>query len=98
MSMRSLLPSETELVGQWRVVDGRVQSDEVCDRINWLVSAALKEVARDRSGWDRLFVDPTDSRLWEATYPNSGLHGGGPPQLRVLSRLEAERKYGQLTA
>jgi hypothetical protein len=96
--MRALLPTESGLLGQWRVVNGRVDGDEVCDRINWLVSVSLKEVAHDSSGWDRLFIDPADSRLWEMTYPNSELHGGGPPQLRVLSRIEAERKYGQLPA
>ena len=48
----------------------------------------------DASGWDVLFRDPTDGRLWELIYPQSEPHGGGPPQLRCLTADEARQKYG----
>jgi hypothetical protein len=85
---------ETLLVGQWDSREGRVVPDQTCVRINELIRTYLKELGRDASGWDVLFRDPEDGRLWELTYPHSELHGGGPPQLRCLRVDEARAKYG----
>jgi hypothetical protein len=63
-------------------------------RIHELVRSHLSKLGCDASGWETLYVDPVDGRLWELTYPQSGLHGGGPPELRCLTRDEARRKYG----
>jgi len=41
-----------------------------------------------------LYRDPDDGRYWERTYPQSELHGGGPPELRVLATEDARQKYG----
>ncbi len=41
-----------------------------------------------------LYRDPADNRLWELSYPNSALHGGGPPMLRNCTLLEFKLKYG----
>jgi len=57
-------------------------------------SVSLSKVARDSSGWDSLYVDPSDNRFWELTYPESASHGGGPPHLKCLSRMEVREKYG----
>ena len=46
-------------------------------------------------GWSALHFDPADGRLWELTFPESRLHGGGPPLLHVVSEEEAREKYGQ---
>ena len=73
--------------------DGRVVADETCQRINELTTSHLKELGRDSSGWDVLYRDPDDGRLWELTYPQSELQGGGPPQLRCLTTDEAKKKY-----
>jgi hypothetical protein len=40
-----------------------------------------------------LYVDASDGRYWELIYPDSQLHGGGPPTLRNLSEASARKKY-----
>ena len=40
-----------------------------------------------------LYRDPNDNRLWELIYPQSEMHGGGPPELRNLTFNEARQKY-----
>ena len=89
-------PTETLLSGKWLSRDGRAVGDEACDRINGLVRSHLRKLGHDASGWEVLYRDPDDGRLWELTYPQSELHGGGPPQLRCLTLDEALRKYGDV--
>lgn len=86
-------PSETRLVGGWLANDGRVVSDETCERISKLVQGYLVRVGQDPFGWDTLYRDPADNRLWELIYPQGHLHGAGPPELRCLSMDEAKQKY-----
>ena len=73
---------------------GRVQADANARRIENLVHSQLREVGRDASGWDALYVDPHDGRLWELLYLESESQGGGPPTLRNLSVSAARVKYG----
>ena len=87
-------PNETQLTGKWLLSEGRVVADVICQRIEDLVRSHLKEVGRDASGWDVLYRDPIDGRLWELVYPKSELQGGGPPELHCLTMDEAKRKYG----
>jgi len=84
---------ETQLIGKWLDENGRVLKDEVSFRIEQLIANYLEKIGSDDSGWDTLFRDPGDGRLWELTYPSSGLHGGGPPRLTVLTKEEARAKY-----
>lgn len=86
--------TETQLTGKWLSRDGRAVADETCERINELVRSHLKRLGHDASGWEVLYRDPDDGRLWELTYPQSELQGGGPPQLRCLTPDEAKKKYG----
>jgi hypothetical protein len=87
-------PTEIQLTGKWLSRDGRVVADETCERINELIRSHLNQLGRDASGWNVLYRDPEDGRLWELTYPQSDLHDGGPPQLRCLTLDEAKTKYG----
>jgi hypothetical protein len=89
-------PSETVLTGNWVEDHGRVIADQMCERINALIQTHLEELGRDPSGWDALYRDPDDGRLWELAYPQSELHGGSPPQLRALTIHEAKQKYGDV--
>lgn len=82
---------ETDLTGKWIVAAGKVVADETCQRIKSLVSQHLEKVAG--GGWDTLYKDPEDGRYWELTYPESHLHGGGPPRLSNLSYEQASMKY-----
>ena len=88
-----LSPDETELIGKWEMNGARVTKDHQAQRIKTLVRQHLKSIAMVIGGWDKLFRDP-DGRFWELTYPNSSMHGGGPPRLAVVTEEEARHKYG----
>jgi hypothetical protein len=89
-------PTETQITGKWLSRDARTIADEACERIDELVRSHLRQLGGDASGWDVLYRDPGDGRLWELTYPQSEMHGGGPPQLRCLALDEARGKYGDI--
>lgn len=87
-------PTEIQINGKWLFRDGVVLADKTCQRIDQLFGSHLQELGRDPSGWDTLYRDPDDGRLWELTYPQGELQGGGPPQLHYLPFGEACEKYG----
>jgi hypothetical protein len=93
--MKNLQPNETELIGEWTFIDGKILGNEACNRIEYLINHILQKVGTDESGWDVLYRDPNDRRYWELTYPQSHMHGGGPPVLKRLSEEEAKAKYRQ---
>ena len=92
--MSTLRPDETELVGKWELVGGRLVADAVATRIQMLLSGPLIPIRASQDGWNTLYLDPSDNRLWELSYPESHLHGGGPPSLTLLSSEEADKRYG----
>lgn len=83
---------ETAIRGAWLAKDGKVVVDVACERIEWLTGKRLEKVGADSSGWETLYRDPRDGRLWEKTYPHSGWHGGGPPMLVAISEATAQSK------
>jgi len=85
---------ETDLVGAWLMKREKVVADPIYQRIEWLISQHLVQLGADSSGWDELYRDPSDDRLWELTWPQSEMHGGGPPRLTCLTIDSARRKYG----
>jgi len=85
--------SEVEIVGAWLSDENCVIADENELRIEWLTKNVLEEIATDRSGWGRLYRDPSDGRLWERTFPNGSMQGGGPKKLWNINREEAQEKY-----
>jgi hypothetical protein len=85
--------SEEVISGAWTLKDGRLIADAECARIAELIRSGLKLLGRDASGWDAIYRDPEDGRLWEMTYPHSELQGGGPPRLTCLTRDQALQKY-----
>jgi hypothetical protein len=87
-------PSEKVLTGKWIQQGGRIVADSVSDRIFALTKSHLIEVGKNSSGWNILYRDPGDGRLWELTYPQGDLHGGGPPHLNCITAADAGRKYG----
>lgn len=88
-----LKPEEDELYGKWIEKDGVVSADETCCRIEWLTTNWLEKQAVDDSGWNVLYQDPSDGRYWELTYPQSEMHGGGPPALLHVSKETVESRY-----
>ena len=86
-------PDEEMIEGRWLVVGGKVVGDDATSRIEKLVAEHLAFIAVSADGWSRLFRDPKDGRLWEHTYPQSQMHGGGPPRLAVISPEAARLRY-----
>jgi hypothetical protein len=93
--MKPIQPEETILEGKWVGPAGRLAADDTERRIEWLVEHALVRIGSDLSGWDTLFRDPADGRLWELSFPNSESHGGGPRRLACIDGDTATRKYGR---
>ncbi|MGQ0591591.1 MAG: Imm27 family immunity protein [Gammaproteobacteria bacterium] len=93
--MRTLQPGEITLIGDWIVEGTLVRGDEMCRRIEWLTSVVLKKVgySKDYGAWETLYQDPNDGRYWVKTYPQSHMHGGGPPALTCLSEQEARSRF-----
>jgi hypothetical protein len=83
------------LTGTWLVEEGRTRADDTCERIAWLIAHHLQRIVDSPQGaWETLLRAPDDGRYRERTYPQSGTHGRGPPQLKCLSTQEASKKYG----
>lgn len=87
---------EEKLIGKWIYENGFVHKDKVSERIEWLIKHQLKRVGTDNTGWDVLYVDPADNRLWELIYPESEMQGGGPPTLTCIANDDAQQKYPSL--
>lgn len=92
----NLRPEESEIVGEWTFDGKKMHGDAACERIKYLLEHELQKLgeSKDFGGWEVLYRDPADGRLWERTYPQGHMHGGGPPKLATISREEAIRKYG----
>lgn len=93
--MKKLDEHERDLLGSWILRDEAVEGDEVCKRIRWLTNEVLTKItfSREYGSWETLYLDPNDGRYWELTYPQSEMHGGGPPRLTSISLEEAKKKY-----
>ena len=70
-------------MADWIVVGGQVEGDPSCERIEEPILNHLREIARTSGGWEALYVDQSDNRLWELSYPKGEMHGGGPPRRPV---------------
>lgn len=91
-----LLKEECDLIGTWRLVNNVVVADFVCQRIEHLIKHELERVGADAGGWDTLFRDPADGRLWELIYQQSDSQGGGAPRLTCIEAEVARHKYGSV--
>jgi hypothetical protein len=92
--MKPLEPNEVRLEGQWLKAGDQVIADDTARRIDELISSELTRVSSSKDGWDVLYVDERDGRMWELTYPHSEWHGGGPPSLTNVTEDYARTKYG----
>lgn len=90
------MSGETILEGGLVRNHDRVAADDITRRIQSLIECHLEPVARSASGWEVLYRDPDDGRLWELTYPHGDLQGGGPPTLRLIAPDEATIKFDHL--
>jgi Immunity protein 27 len=91
--MKKIDASETRISGRIVLERGKIIWDITSQRIFDLVNGYLIKIGHDDSGWDTLYRDPNDNRLWELVYAESELQGGGPPSLNVISQDVAALKY-----
>jgi immunity protein 27 of polymorphic toxin system len=70
--------------------EGGMSGREINDPalIQKLSGERLTLVRTDQSGWITLYRDKETGRFWELDYPNSEMHGGGPPRLRELNIVD----------
>jgi len=40
--------------------------------------------------WENFYVDDSTQEKWIEEYPHSEMHGGGPPQLRLIEKFPWE--------
>jgi hypothetical protein len=92
-SFEELQPAETRLDGRWIGEGSSAVGDAVEQRIRWLAAERLVALGSASGGWDWLFRDPRDGRLWELTFPQGSLHGSGPRRLAVVASDAAAEKY-----
>ena len=50
----------------------------------------LTKIRVDNVNWLIYYVDETTKEKWVEEYPNSEAHGGGAPQLRLISKFPWE--------
>ena len=86
-------PEETKISGRLIETIGGVSNDETSKRIEYLTENHLKKTGVDKSGWEILYRDPNDGRLWIKWFPQSEMQGGGPPELKVIDANEAKKKF-----
>ena len=94
--MKIPLPDEVSIEGRWIFAKGKTVADEAALRIDDLTASYLEFVSANDK-WSMLYRDPKDGRLWEQTYPQGEVHGGGPPKLAVISLDEARQRYSVST-
>lgn len=46
----------------------------------------LQQVRVDKVNWETEYVCPVTGSVWLKDFPQSHLHGGGPPRLRKISK------------
>ena len=88
-----LKPGESEVIGLWIDLGSRMEKDANWQRIEWLTTGHLVELARAENGLDILYRNPSDERLWEKAHDHPGLPDGGPPRLSVIDNDAAAGKY-----
>jgi hypothetical protein len=74
---------EKEIVGKWIFEDGKIIADSNCQFIKSMIENDLKEIKVSEDGWTKQYEDK-NGIIWELTFPESDLHGGGPPKLTLI--------------
>ncbi len=90
---KDISSEERKISGGWIETGNGVSRDETCNRIEYLTENYLQKLAVDKTGWEILYRDPNDGRLWIKSFPQSEMHGGGPPELKVIETKEAKKKF-----
>jgi len=68
----------------WLQHGSRVDAGGDSAEIERLLQHELERLSDADAGWRTLFRRRADGKLWELSYPQSEIHGGGP---RILAEL-----------
>lgn len=52
--------------------------------IDQMLATKLEKVRTEEDGWIVIYRHRDTNQLWELSYPQSALHGGGPRRLRRI--------------
>jgi hypothetical protein len=85
---------ETQIATSIVFSNGKPSFDGNAEKIYDLIENYLQFIAVDASGWEKLYRDPEDRRLWRLSYDESDSHGGGAPRLDVVDRSIAIDTFG----
>ena len=88
-----ILEFENKLEGKWIYENNEIKKDATTLRIEWLTTNYLKKITTDETGWCTLYINPSDNKFWELTYPESDSHGAGAPSLTNITIDEVTKKY-----
>lgn len=78
------------LADHWVVRGSKVSAEGDAAKIDALLSADLIKLSTADGGWRTLYRHRRTGGLWELSYPQSEMHGGGPRRLRQLALLVPE--------
>lgn len=56
----------------------------------YIKKESLQEVKNDVVNWKTYYIDLNTNEKWVQEYPHSECHGGGEPQLRLISKFPWE--------
>jgi hypothetical protein len=73
-----------ELTEHWVVQGSSVSAEGDAAKIDALLSAELIKLSATDGGWRTLYRHRLTGGLWELSYPQGEMHGGGPRRLRQL--------------
>lgn len=76
---------EEEIIGKWIFEGGKVIADSNCQLIESMIKNDLKEINTSEDGWT-IQYEEKNGNVWELTYPESHLQGGGPPKLTRIKK------------
>jgi len=71
----------------WYSEDGKVAARGDAEAIDEMLTTKLEKVRTEEGGWIVIYRHCDTNQLWELSYPQSELHGGGPRRLRLISKV-----------
>jgi len=72
--------NEKVIIGKWKFENGKVTADSNCKIIENMIKNDFTKIGTSKDGWTTKYK-ANDGTIWELSYPESHLHGGGPPKL-----------------
>jgi hypothetical protein len=86
---KPMLPLE-DLNDRWVVDGSQVRAEGDAAKIDALLSVELVKISATDGGRRTLYQHRAAGTLWELSYPQSEMHGGGPRRLRQLQLTTPE--------